>query len=168
MLATVELDAVVVCTPPDSHPTIVLEAIAAGKAVLCEKPLAITVGAARAMVAAAASVGVLFAMATKFRFVDDVIEARGLVESGVVGEIIQLENTFASRVEMSTRWNADPTVSGGGVLIDNGTHSVDIARAFLGPIREVLVLERPKHHARTTARITKIGAIQFLEPRFWV
>lgn len=144
LLATVELDAVVVCTPPDSHPTIALEAIAAGKAVLCEKPLAISVDAARAMVAAAASADVPFTMATKFRFVDDVIAARGVIESGVIGEIIQLENTFASRVEMSARWNADPIVSGGGVLIDNGTHSVDIARAFLGPIREVLVLEGPR------------------------
>ena len=144
LLATVELDAVVVCTPPDLHPTIALEAIASGTAVLCEKPLAISVDAARAMVAAAGRADVPFTMATKFRFVDDVIEARGLVESGVIGEIIQLENTFASRVDMSGRWNADPIVSGGGVLIDNGTHSVDIARAFLGPIREVLVLEGPR------------------------
>jgi Predicted dehydrogenases and related proteins len=144
LLANVDLDGVIVCTPPNSHPEVALAAINAGVGVLCEKPLAIGIDAARTMIAAAAGGGVPFTMATKFRFVDDVVGARELVRSGVVGDIIQLENTFASRVDMAGRWNSNPAISGGGVLIDNGTHSVDIARYFLGPIQEVLVVERPR------------------------
>ncbi len=140
----VELDAVIVCTPPVSHPSIALAAIDAGLGVLCEKPLAIEIDSAQRMIAAANAAGTPFTMATKFRFVDDVLAARTLIAEGVIGEVIQLENSFASRVDMRDRWNSNRAVSGGGVLIDNGTHSVDIARSFLGPVEAVLTLERPR------------------------
>ncbi len=144
LLAHADVDAVVVCTPPNVHPEVALAAIRAGVAVLCEKPLAIGVDAARHMVSAATLASVQFTMATKFRFVDAVVEARRLVESGVLGELIHVENVFASRVDMTQRWNSDRAVSGGGVLIDSGTHSVDVARHFLGPIRDALVVEAPR------------------------
>lgn len=136
-----EVDAVVVCTPPSTHPDIVCELAEAGLHVLCEKPLAITSVEARGMFDAAARCGVKLTMATKFRYAADVIRAKAIVSSGILGEIILFENVFTGRVDMSQRWNAKPAVSGGGVLIDNGTHSVDIMRYFLGPVAELQVVE---------------------------
>ena len=144
MLESVALDAVIVCTPPDTHPEIAIGAARAGVHVLCEKPLAVHLDPAREMLAAAAEADVVLTMATKFRYVDDMVKARNALRLGMIGDIVLVANEFKSVVNMRDRWNADPVRSGGGVLIDNGTHSVDILRFLLGPLEGVSASEGPR------------------------
>ncbi|RMG43954.1 MAG: gfo/Idh/MocA family oxidoreductase [Acidobacteria bacterium] len=130
-------EAVLICTPPCWHAEQAMAAAERGLHVLCEKPLALNVREAMEMIDTARRRGVLLTMASKFRYVDDIPKARALIDSGEIGDVVLLENSFTSRLDLTGRWNADPAISGGGVLIDNGTHSVDIVRCLLGPIEAV-------------------------------
>jgi len=131
------VDAVLICVPPVHHVPLIEKALAAGKHVLCEKPFTTKLKDALAIEAQSKKTDKLVMMASKFRFTPDVAEAKKLVSSGVIGDIVMSEVIFCSIVDMEKRWNSDPAVAGGGVLIDNGSHAVDVIRYLVGPIQSV-------------------------------
>lgn len=136
-VAGVEPQAALVLTPPNTHEAIATDLLGRGLHVLCEKPLAPTLAAAGRMIAAARAADRRLMMGSKFRYTADVLAARRLLDDDYCGDIVLYENVFCAPVDMADRWNAHPRTSGGGVLIDNGCHSVDVARYLLGPIARV-------------------------------
>lgn len=131
------LDGIILCTPPVTHPSIATFFLERGVDVLCEKPLAVSGAQARDMYACARRNGRLLQLASKFRYVGDVATARELVRDGTLGAIRHAEIAFISSVDMRDRWNADPSISGGGVVIDNGSHAADLCRYLFGPVTHV-------------------------------
>ncbi len=140
LLESGAIDAVIVSTPPATHEEICVSFLERHIPVLCEKPVSLSGESARLIRRKSREHKTAFTMASKFRYAGDVVRARHIVESGVLGEIILFENTFMSYVNMAPRWNSNAEVSGGGVLIDNGTHSIDIMRYFLGPLSSIHVV----------------------------
>jgi len=137
-------EAALVCTPPSTHSFISLDFLRCGIHVLCEKPLSVDVASARRMLHVADRIGVRLAAAAKFRYVSDVIQAKAFISSGLLGDVLAFENTFASNVKMAGRWYSNPAVSGGGVIMDNGTLSVDLLRYLCGPITAIAAYEGPR------------------------
>ncbi len=137
------VDLVVVATPPATHLPVVEPLLRAGVAVMCEKPLEAGPAAARELAAVAQDSGTLLTMASKFRFVDDVLRTRELIADGALGDVVKVEIAFAGVTDMATRWNADRSVSGGGALIDNAVHGADLARYLVGPLTRVVAAAGP-------------------------
>jgi len=163
------VDAAIICTPPHLHYDMARHFLSNGKHVLCEKPLTISSQHAEELVRLADEGDLELMMASKFRYVDDIIKSKAILEAGILGRVILYENTFCGKALMKDRWNASREIAGGGVLIDNGTHAVDVARYLLGPIQEVQAqngISAQGLEVEDTARLqfrTKAGVIGMID-----
>ncbi len=140
-----ELDGAVICTPPSVRIDLVEEALAAGLAVLVEKPLAHTLADAErlASIATAAPDDAATRLAFCHRFTPAIVEMKRRADAGELGELVRFENTFACwHPTMQTRWMSDPAHSGGGSLIDTGSHGLDLFHFLVGPAQAECVVQR--------------------------
>ena len=137
MIANERLDGVSVCTIPSTHRDIVLDLLEAGIHVLCEKPLAVSVDQAKDMTAKATEKNLLLLTAFKFRYFDEVQKAKELMNSGGLGKIANFRLMFGGSIDMAGTWFAQKHLSGGGILMDNGPHAIDLIRCLFGEITAV-------------------------------
>ena len=152
-----DIDVVDVCTPGDSHAEIAIAALAAGKHVMCEKPLANTVDEARAMVAAAAkaqAAGVRSMCGFNYRRVPAVTLMRQLVASGRLGVIRHVRAVYLQDWIVDPQfplvWRLQRDKAGSGALGDIGAHIIDLTQfvsgqriAGVSALTETFVKERP-------------------------
>ncbi len=133
-LADPAVDAVIVCTLNAALAPIVLDAVRAGKHALVEKPGALGAAELRVVQAAAAQSGRRVRLGYNHRFHPALRQARELVDAGALGPLMFLRARYGhgGRKGYDREWRADPKLSGGGELIDQGVHLIDLAGWFLG------------------------------------
>ena len=135
-LALDGVDAVVVATPHADHVESVELALARGKHVLCEKPLAIDADDARRLAVQADDAGLRLAVGFNHRFYPPVRDAIAIVDGGGVGQVetVRAEIGHHASEAFLGGWHTDREVSGGGTLIDNGVHACDLIRRLAGEV----------------------------------
>lgn len=147
-------DIIDLCTPTASHRGLVEQAAAAGRHVICEKPLALTVADAESMIATCAAAGVQLLAAHVVRYFAEYAAAQRHVASGGVGAIVtQRFSRMAARPLQG--WFGDPEQSG-GVLLDLMIHDLDIARWLAGEVREVFARESGRLAEPAAATTTQV------------
>lgn len=130
-----EIDVVDVCAPPDLHAPVAIAALDAGKHVLCEKPLARTAAEARAIVEAADRSGRKLMTAFCHRFHPPILFAKELIDNDDIGRVVMFRSRFSGAIPgLEETWFSDPTVSGGGALLDTAVHSIDLFRYLVDEV----------------------------------
>jgi predicted dehydrogenase len=135
-----DVDIVDICTPPGTHAEIAAAAAAAGKAVICEKPLAITYAQAAAAVDAVERAHVLNAVGFNYRRLPAVSLMKRMIDEGAVGNVRLVRASWLSDEFVDGAipfdWRFDRTM-GGTTIADLGSHLIDLATWMAGPISEV-------------------------------
>lgn len=134
-----DVDAVIVATTNDMLAPVSLAAIEAGKHVLVEKPAARSVAEMAPLIEAAARRDVRVRVGFNHRYHPALLKAREIVDSGAAGELMFVRGRYGhgGRIGYDKEWRADPEKAGGGELIDQGVHLIDLARWFLGDFTTV-------------------------------
>jgi predicted dehydrogenase len=148
-------DAVVICAENARHRDLTVEALEAGAAVLCEKPLATTMEDAEAMLEASRRTGSMLATAFPCRFHPAAVRAKQTVGEGKLGELRGVSATNHGQVPPG--WFTDPSLSGGGALMDHTVHVVDLLRWMTGA--EVTSVYAEKSRMRPKLAVEDVGIV---------
>ena len=144
MLADPEVDAVIIVTPDQTHREISVAALEAGKHVLCEKPMALTLEDCRAMTAAAAKASTKMMIGQICRYTPGFMKAKELIDRGEIGELFFVETEYAHDYALLaglSAWRLDPLRHG---FLGGGCHAVDLARWIAGDPTEVMAYSNHK------------------------
>ncbi len=171
-----DVDLVDVSTPGHSHAEIAIAAARAGKAVLCEKPLANSVREAEAMLAAVKKAGVVHMVCHNYRRAPAVWLARQMIEAGELGDIYHYRGTYLQDwivdPKLPLLWRFQKEQAGSGALGDIASHSLDLGRFLVAEITEVVgdlktfikerpLLENPKQRRKVTVDDAATALVRF-------
>jgi predicted dehydrogenase len=139
VLELADVDVVIVATTNDALAEVSLAALDAGRQVLVEKPAARNTRELEAVIEASRRTGRLVRVGFNHRYHPALLKARELYKAGALGEMMFVRGRYGhgGRIGYDQEWRANPALSGGGELMDQGVHLIDLARWFLGDFSEV-------------------------------
>jgi predicted dehydrogenase len=150
-----EIDVVDITSPNNFHHEMAIAALAAGKHVYCEKPLAVTVAEAEAMAAAAKKSGKVTMVAFNNVKTPAAMYAKKLIEEGAIGRPIRFrgwfDQGFYSDPELPWSWRCSRAEGGSGALGDLGSHTISVAQYLVGDLAEVVASEQTLFETRPVA-----------------
>ena len=141
MLREEQPDIVYVCTPNAFHAPMSIAALEAGAHVLCEKPMALSVADAQAMVDAQRRTGKVLAVGLHHRFLNETVTLKRVIDTGTLGRVYYAKSSWLRRrgIPGFGSWFTNRDLSGGGALMDIGVHMLDLALWYMGFPRPVTV-----------------------------
>lgn len=134
-------DAVYICTWTNEHPKLLAKAVAAGRHVFCEKPLAFTAAAALRMAQAAAAAGVTQQVGLVLRRSPAYLWAKHLIDEPAAGRVMTVvfrdDQFIPIQGHYASTWRADKALVGAGTLLEHSIHDVDMLRFLVGDVRRL-------------------------------
>ena len=164
MLADPDLDVICICTPSGFHAQNALAALKQGKHVVLEKPMALSLEDANEIVATCDQTGKLLTVISQLRFSEDVRKVKHLLEENAFGKIslCSLYMKYYRSVEYyaSSSWKGTRKYDGGGALMNQGIHGVDLLEYIVGSVKEVTGKVKTLSH-KIEVEDTAVAMVEF-------
>ena len=165
MLKRADIDAVSICIPSGLHAELGIEAALAGKHVVVEKPIDVTLEKADALIETCQAQGVKLGVIFQRRYSDGVIALKNLLEQGKLGKLLfggcYIKLYRSQEYYDSGAWRGTWDIDGGGVLMNQGIHYIDMLQFLAGPVAEVTGNCGTYGHTRLEVEDTASAAIRF-------
>jgi predicted dehydrogenase len=165
LLADAQVDVVCLCTPSGMHGTGAVDALRAGKHVIVEKPMEVSLAACDRMIAAERESGKTLAVISQHRFDAASMLVKELIDSGKLGKIIlataEVKWWRTQGYYDSGDWRGTWAMDGGGALMNQGVHTVDLIQWLVGGISSIYAQARTAAHERIEVEDTTVAALTF-------
>lgn len=150
LLTNPEIDVVCICTPSGLHAPLAIKVAGAGKHIIVEKPMALNLNEADEIIHACETNGVKMAVISQLRFSSAVVRLKQAVDDGLLGKLIMgdiyMKYYRSQEYYNNGGWRGTWKMDGGGALMNQGIHGVDLLRYIMGPVKSVFA------HTRTLVR----------------
>lgn len=163
LLADSEVDVVTICTPSGTHADLAIRALGADKNVVLEKPMAITVADCDRIIEAAAKSKGKITVISQLRTSPDIIRAKEIINSGAIGKVVLADlvmKYYRAPEYFKGSWRGTKKMDGGGALMNQGIHGVDVLQYIVGPVKNIQSIVRTLSH-EIEVEDTAVAALEF-------